>query len=122
MKYMLLIYAEEKVLADVDREKCYAESTQLCHELQSRGQYVSASPLQPVATATCVRLRNSKPMITDGPFAETREQLGGYFMVEAGDLNEAIKIAQKIPAARWGTVEVRPVVELPGLPGEQKGK
>jgi hypothetical protein len=119
---MLLIYAEEKVLADVDREKCYAESTQLCHELQSRGQYVSASPLQPVATATCVRLRNSKPMITDGPFAETREQLGGYFMVEAGDLNEAIKIAQKIPAARWGTVEVRPVVELPGLPGEQKGK
>lgn len=116
MKYMLLIYAEEKVLADVDREKCYAESTQLCHELQSRGQYVSASPLQPVATATTVRLRNGKPMITDGPFAETREQLGGYFMVDAKDLNDAIKIAQKIPAARWGTVEVRPVVDIPGLP------
>jgi hypothetical protein len=122
MKYMLLIYAEEKTLADMDREKCYAESTRLCHELQSRGQYVSASPLQPVATATTVRLRNGGPMITDGPFAETREQLGGYFMVEAGDLNEAIKIAQKIPAARWGTVEVRPVVEIPGLPEEQKGQ
>ena len=116
MKYMLLIYAEEKSLAVVDREKCYAESTQLCRDLDARGQYVSASPLQPVASATCVRLRDSKPMITDGPFAETREQLGGYFMVEAKDLNEAIKIAARIPAARWGTVEVRPVVELAGLP------
>ena len=113
---MLLIYAEEKVLAEVDREKCYAESTQLCHDLQKRGQFVSASPLQPVTTATCVRLRASQPMITDGPFAETREQLGGYFMVDAQDLNEAIKIASRIPAARWGTVEVRPVVELAGLP------
>ena len=84
--------------------------------MAARGQYVSASPLQPVATATTVRLRNGKPMITDGPFAETREHLGGYFMVEAGDLNEAIKIAQRIPAARWGTVEVRPVVEIGGLP------
>jgi hypothetical protein len=113
---MLLIYAEEKALGEVDREKCYAESTQLCHELQKRGQYVSASPLQPVASATSVRIRDGKPMITDGPFAETREHLGGYFMVEATDLNEAIKIAQKIPAARWGTVEVRPVMEIGGLP------
>ncbi|HUK83836.1 MAG TPA: YciI family protein [Verrucomicrobiae bacterium] len=100
MKYMLLIYAEEKALAEVDREKCYAESTQLCRDLDARGQFVSASPLQPVTSATCVRLRESKPMITDGPFAETREQLGGYFMVEAKDLNEAIKIASRIPAAR----------------------
>ncbi|HUJ10027.1 MAG TPA: YciI family protein [Verrucomicrobiae bacterium] len=116
MKYMLLIYAEERSLDDAEREKCYAESTQLCRDLDARGQYVSASPLQSVATATCVRLRNSKPTITDGPFAETREQLGGYFMVEASDLNEAIKIASKIPAARWGTVEVRPVMEISGLP------
>ena len=116
MQYMLLIYAEEKVLADGDREKCYAESTQLCRDLAARGQYVSASLLQPVATATTVRLRNGKPMITDGPFAETREQLGGYFMVEAKDLNEAIKIAEKIPAARWGAIEVRPVTEIAGLP------
>jgi hypothetical protein len=116
MKYMLLIYAEEKVLADVDREKCYVESAQLCRDLDTRGQFVSASPLQPVATATTVRLRNGKPMITDGPFAETREQLGGYFMVEATDLNAAIKIAERIPAARWGTVEVRPALEIAGLP------
>ena len=116
MKYMLLIYAEEKSLDDAEREKCYAESTQLCHDLKSRGQYVSANPLQPVATATSVKVRTGKPMITDGPFAETREQLGGYFMVEATDLNDAIKIAIRIPAARWGTVEVRPVQEIAGLP------
>ena len=116
MKYMLLIYTDEKSWADDEREKCYAESTQLCHDLKARGQYVSASPLQPVASATSVKVRSGKPVITDGPFAETREQLGGYFMVEAKDLNDAIKIAEKIPAARWGTVEVRPVMELAGLP------
>ena len=116
MKYMLLIYAEEKSLADAEREKCYAESAQLCRDLDACGQYVSANPLLPVAMATSVRVRNSKPVITDGPFAETREQLGGYFMVEATDLNDAIKIAARIPAARWGTVEVRPVMEIAGLP------
>lgn len=116
MKYMLLIYAEEKTLADAEREKCYAESAQLCRDLDARGQFVSAKPLQPVATATSVRVRSGQPIITDGPFAETREQLGGYFMVEAKDLNDAIKIAAKIPAARWGTVEVRPVIEIPGMP------
>ncbi len=116
MKYMLLIYSREGVIAEADREKCYADSAQLCRDLDARGLYVSASPLQPVATATSVKVRNGKPTITDGPFAETREQLGGYFMVEARDLNDAIRIAEKIPAARWGTVEVRPVVEIPGLP------
>jgi hypothetical protein len=116
MKYMLLIYTDEKVWADDEREKCYAESTQLCHDLQSRGQYVSASPLQPVASATSVKVRNGEPVITDGPFAETREQLGGYFMVEAKDLNDAINIAAKIPGARKGTIEVRPVQEITGLP------
>ena len=84
--------------------------------MDARGQYVSASPLQPVATATSVRVRNGKPLVTDGPFAETREQLGGYFMVEAKDLNEAIQIAARIPGARKGTVEVRPVMEMNGLP------
>ena len=120
MKYMLLIYTDEKSWTDGEREKCYAESTQLCHDLQKRGQYVSASPLQPIASATSVRVREGKPVITDGPFAETREQLGGYFMVEARDLNDAIKIAEKIPGARKGTVEVRPVMELAGLPEERK--
>ena len=116
MKYMLLIYAKEGVLSEAEHEKCYAESMQLCHDLGSRGQFVAASPLQPIDTATSVRIRDGKPLITDGPFAETHEQLGGYFMVDANDLNEAIKIATRIPAARWGTVEVRPVVEIAGLP------
>jgi hypothetical protein len=117
MKYMLLIYADEKAIrTEVDRQHCYEESISLTHELNSRGQFLAASPLQPVATATSVRVREGKPMVTDGPFAETREQLGGYFLIEAQDLNEAIAIAGRIPGARWGTVEVRPVVELTGLP------
>ena len=116
MKYMLLIYTDENAWTDDEREHCYVESTELTHELNARGKYVSASPLQPVDTATSVRVRNGKPMVTDGPFAETREQLGGYFLIEAKDLNEAISIAARIPGARKGTVEVRPVMELAGLP------
>jgi hypothetical protein len=116
MKYMLLIYANENAWTDSERQECYAESTNLTHDLNARGQYVSAAPLQSVASATSVRVREGKRLVTDGPFAETREQLGGYFMVEAGDLNEAISIAARIPGARKGTVEVRPVVELSGLP------
>jgi hypothetical protein len=116
MKYMLLIYTAEDAWTDGEREHCYAESTELTHDLNARGQYLGASPLQPVATATSVRIRDGKQMVTDGPFAETREQLGGYFLVEARDLNEAISIAARIPGARKGTVEVRPVMELQGLP------
>ena len=116
MKYMLLIYTDENAWTDAEREHCYAESTQFTHELNSRGQYLGANPLQPVATATSVRVRDGKRLVTDGPFAETREQLGGYFLVEAKDLNEAIAIAARIPGARKGTVEVRPVMEIPGLP------
>jgi hypothetical protein len=116
MKYMLLIYAGEKAINEAEREHCYAESTQLTHELNSRGQYLAAAPLQPVSTATSVRVREGKRLVTDGPFAETREQLGGYFLIDAKDLNEAIGIAGRIPGARWGTVEIRPVMEIPGLP------
>jgi hypothetical protein len=116
MKYMLLIYADENAWTDTERQRCYAESTELTHELHSRGQYVGANPLQPVSMATSVRVREGKRLVTDGPFAETREQLGGYFLVEAKDLNEAIAIAGRIPGARKGTVEVRPVLEIPGLP------
>jgi hypothetical protein len=115
MKYMLLVYTDEKSWADAERGRCYEESAQLCQDLVARGQYLSASPLQPVATATSVRVRNGKPVVTDGPFAETREQLGGFFLVEAVDLNEAVGIAARIPGARKGTVEVRPVLEIPGL-------
>ena len=116
MKYMLLVYTDEKSWTDAERDHCYPESAQLCQDLASRGQYLSANPLQPVATATSVRVRKGKLAITDGPFAETREQLGGYFLVDAADLNEAIKIAARIPGARKGTIEVRPVLEIPGLP------
>jgi hypothetical protein len=116
MKYMLLIYSDENAWTDAEREHCFAESTQLTHDLNAKGQYLGASPLQPVAMATSVRVRDGKRLVTDGPFAETREQLGGYFLVEAKDLNEAIAIAGRIPGARKGTVEVRPVLELAGLP------
>lgn len=116
MKYMLLIYAPENAWTPKERQACYDESTELTQELHARGQFVAASPLQSVATATSVRVRDGKSLITDGPFAETREQLGGYFLVEAKDLNEALAIAGRIPGARKGVVEVRPVVELPGLP------
>jgi hypothetical protein len=116
MKYMLLIYSDEKAWAEGEREMCFAESTRLTHELHARGQYLGAAPLHPVAAATSVRVRNGKRLVTDGPFAETHEQLGGFFLVEARDLDEAIAIAGRIPSARKGTVEVRPVVDLPGLP------
>ncbi len=116
MKYMLLIYADEQAWTESERQMCYGESTDLAHQLRSKGQYVAASPLQPVATATTVRVREGKRTIKDGPFAETREQLGGYYLVDVKNLDEAIAVAGRIPAARKGTVEVRPVVELPDLP------
>jgi hypothetical protein len=120
MKYMLLIHTEENAWTDEERQNCYNESTELTHELHARGQYLGASPLQPVATATSVRVRDGKRLVTDGPFAETREQLGGYFLIEAKDLNEAIGVAARIPGARKGTVEVRPVMELSGLPESRR--
>lgn len=116
MKYLLLIYTPEASWTDADREKCYAESTQLINELVAKKQYIDAAPLQSVTLATSVRIRDNKRLVTDGPFAETHEQLGGFFMIEAGDLDEAIAIAGRIPSARKGTVEIRPVKDMPGLP------
>jgi hypothetical protein len=116
MKYMLLIYMNEQAMNQAEREQCYGDSTQLCHDLAAKGQFLGANPLQPVATATNVRLRDGKRLVTGGPFAETHEQLGGYFLIDAKDLDEAIGVAARIPGARKGTVEVRPVLELSGLP------
>jgi hypothetical protein len=116
MKYLLLIYTDEKAWTQSEREKCCAESTQFAHELHAKGQYLGAAPLQPVALATSVRVRGGKRIVMDGPFAETHEQLGGFFLIEAKDLDEAIAMAARLPGARKGTVEVRPVVELAGLP------
>ena len=116
MKYMLLIYLEENALNEAEREHCYQESTELAHELKRNGQFLATAPLQPVSTATSVRVRDGKRLVTDGPFAETREYLGGFYMVDAKNLDEAISIAGRIPGARVGTVEIRPVIEIPGLP------
>ena len=116
MKYMLLIYADEQLWTESERAQCYGESTQLAQLLQANGKYLSANPLQSVVTATSVQVRDGRRVVTDGPFAETREQLGGYFLVEANNLDDAIEIAEKIPAARKGTVEIRPLVEIEGLP------
>jgi hypothetical protein len=112
MKYLLLIYMNENAMTQTERESCYKESTQLCHELKANGQFLAASPLQPVSTATSVRIRDGKRLVTDGPFAETREQLGGYYLIEAKDLDAAIAIASRIPPAKKGTVEIRPILEL----------
>ncbi len=116
MKYMLLVYLDEQALDDTEREHCYVESARLTQDLNSTGHYLHASPLHPVATATSVRVRSGKRLVTDGPFAETREQLGGFYLIEAADLDEAIAIAERIPPAKFGTVEIRPVLEIEGLP------
>ena len=97
MKYLLLIYLEENALNEAEREHCYQESTELAHELKRDGQFLATAPLQPVSTATSVRVRDGKRLVTDGPFAETREHLGGFFMVDAKNLDEAIGIAGRIP-------------------------
>lgn len=116
MKYMLMVYMDEKAMDATEREHCYVESTRLCHDLAARGQFLAASPLHPVATATSVRIREGKRLVTDGPFAETREQLGGFYLVDAKDLDEAIAIAARIPPAKKGTIEIRPMIEIPNLP------
>jgi hypothetical protein len=118
MKYLLLIYSDENAWSDEDREHCYTESLQLIHQLRSDGKYLGAAPLHPTSLATSVRVRGGKRLVTDGPFAETKEQLGGYYVIDAEDLDNAIEIAARIPPARVGTIEIRPIVELPGLAKE----
>ncbi|HXU39098.1 MAG TPA: YciI family protein [Blastocatellia bacterium] len=116
MKYMLLVYLDEQVLSEAERADCYVKSAQLTQDLNASGHYVAAGPLHPTSTATSVRLRDGKRLVTDGPFAETREQLGGYYIIEAANLDEAMGIAERIPVASVGTIEIRPVLEIPGLP------
>jgi hypothetical protein len=116
MRYMLLIYGTDQAWDEAGREECYQESAHLARELHASGKYLGASPLHSISTATSVRVRNGKRIVTDGPFAETREYLGGYYLVDADDLDDAIDIAASIPGGRVGTVEVRPVMEIEGLP------
>lgn len=122
MKYMLLIYSDENVWTEAERMQCMKESTELTHDLHAKGQYLGASPLHYVSMATSVRVRDGKRLVTDGPFAETREQLGGYYLIDVADLDEALAIAARIPGAKRGTVEVRPIFELPDLPDLGKKK
>jgi hypothetical protein len=113
---MLLIYGDENALSQSEREQCYRDSAQLAHQLHAAGQFLATAPLFPTPLATSIQVRGGRRLITDGPFAETREQLGGYFLIEAGDLDEAIDVASRIPMASRGTVEIRPVIEISGLP------
>ena len=119
MRYMLLVHHDEVSFAqrpEQERHGMLRESVQLANKLHARGQYLNAAPLHPTGETTCVRVRDGKRLVTEGPFAETREQIGGYFLVEANDIDEAVDIAAQIPGARIGTVEVRPVTEVAGLP------
>ena len=116
MKYMLLIYTDETLWTEEERARCMEDSVALCHELKDKGQYLGASPLHPVASATSLRLREGRRIVIDGPFAETHEQLGGYFLVDVPNLDAAMEIAARLPGGRKGAVEIRPVFELEGLP------
>ena len=116
MKYILLVYGNENALTENEREECGRESAELANKIHATGQYLAASPLEPTTTSRSVRVRDGKRIVTDGPFAETREQLGGFFLIEARDLDEALTIAAQVPMARRGTIEVRALRDLPGLP------
>jgi hypothetical protein len=122
VKYMLLCYDDDQAWARAGngaRERAMQEAVHLTHQLHAKGQYLLAAPLHAIETATSVRVRDGKRLITDGPFAETREVLGGFYLIDVNNLDEAIEIAARHPGARVGTVEVRPVMEIPGLPAGQ---
>jgi hypothetical protein len=115
MKYLCLIFIEEKkydAMLQSEQDACVKEHLAYDDELRRSGHLIVTEALQSVKTATTVRVRNGKVSVTDGPFAETKEQLGGFYLIEARDLNDAIRIASKIPSARMGSIEVRPVMEL----------
>jgi hypothetical protein len=116
---MLLCYDDEQAwerAGAAAMKEGMQEALELTHELSAKGQYVTAAPLQSSKTAVSVRVRNGKQVVTDGPFAETREVLGGYYIVDVANLDEAIQIAERHPGARYGAVEIRPILEIPGLP------
>jgi len=119
MNYLLLVYSPESAWTQDEWTACTVESAGICRELAAKGQFRDASPLHPVATATTVRIRKGQTQVTTGPFAETAEQLGGYFLIDVQDLDEAIAVAARLPAAKKGTIEIRPLHELAGKPADQ---
>jgi hypothetical protein len=126
VKYLCLVYSEEQKIAALSRgewDALVAENLALCEDLRRSGHFVSAAPLDSVETAATVRVRQGTPSTTDGPFAETKEQLGGYYLIEARDLEEAIQVAGRIPGARFGRVEVRRIVAHdPRVPWTRRGQ
>jgi len=120
MKYMLLIYGAESCWTDEERKSCMLESMQIRKELETQGKWIAASPLYSVSTATSVRVRDGNKQITDGPFAETTEQLGGYYIIDVDNLDEAIAIASRLPPAKKGTVEIRPLFPLPEVESQDQ--
>jgi hypothetical protein len=122
MQYMLLIHLEEGVwdqFSDAEHQQMLGEYMEIIDGLQAKGEYISASPLHPASATTTVKIREGRQLVTDGPFAETREQLGGYFLIDVGDLDDALAVAKRLPGARYGTVEVRPLMNIEqhfGLP------
>jgi hypothetical protein len=122
MRYMLLIYSPESFwqsISEQERGKIYQEYLDFTDSIRKSGHYVAGDPLERTATATTVRVRDGKSMATDGPFAETREQLGGYYIVKAKNLDEATAIAARIPSSRIGSIEVRPIVDMPEVRAQQ---
>lgn len=119
MKYMFLIYGAESCWTEEERKACMLESMGIGDELAAQGKYIASSPLHSVTTATSVRVRDGRRLVTDGPFAETTEQLGGYYIVDVEDLDEAIAIASRLPPAKKGTVEIRPLFPLPERPADE---
>jgi hypothetical protein len=119
MKYMLLIYGTENQWTEQERQDCMVESTRVCDQLAAQGKLIDASPLESVAAAKTVRIRDGQALVIDGPFAETTEQLGGYYLLELADLDEAISVAAQLPPAKKGTVEIRSLGTLDGIPERQ---
>jgi hypothetical protein len=118
MQYLLLIYEDEKAwnaMPEAEQNQVFGEYTKFTDDIKASGHYCGGEALQPTHTATTVRVRSGKTSTTDGPFAETREQLGGYYVVEAKDLDEATKIAARIPGSRYGCVEVRPIMKFDNM-------
>ena len=116
MKYLCLIYSDESIwpsLPKAQTDSMMAEYGQFTEDIKRNGQFVGGNRLQPTGAATTVRIRAGKLSTTDGPFAETKEQLGGYYLIDAKDLNDAIQVAARIPGARVGSIEVRPIAETP---------
>ena len=124
MKYLLLCCHDEKKWESMSKNECDAvmeETMAYCATLKNSGYLIGAEQLEPIETAMSVRVRSGKLAVTDGPFAETKEQLGGFFLINARDVNEAIQVASKFPSVRFGTMEVRPVRDVPGSGRSEQG-